>query len=65
MNMAGQSPPAKQTEPLDEHDSQNQEKPHKSAEMQVEEYQDLKSTMVDSASHDGRTMQAYSNMFNS
>lgn len=40
------------------------DKPHKSAEVKGEEYQDLKSTMVDSAFFDGKSgMQAYSNMF--
>ena len=38
MKMATQSPPMKQAEALQERNSQIQEKPHKSAEMQVEEY---------------------------
>ena len=41
-------------------------KPHgKSAEVRVEEYQDLKSTMVDSAVFDAKSVNNYSNMFSS
>ena len=37
----------------------------KSAEARVEEYQDLKSTMVDSAVFDAKSVNNYSNMFSS